>query len=74
VQYPFEKFRPFIFGGLGYMHIRQNPININYNDDFNIFPGPQLAFVSFFDQIPGQKLPDYCTVWLHLTYKPHNFE
>jgi opacity protein-like surface antigen len=56
VQYPFEKVRPFIVGGIGYMHIRQNPININYNDDFNIDPGPQLGTVSFFDQIPGQKL------------------
>ncbi|MCK4892949.1 MAG: autotransporter domain-containing protein [Calditrichia bacterium] len=55
-QYPFEKVRPYIVGGMGYMHIRQNPININYNDDFNIYPGPQQANVSFFDQIPGQKL------------------
>ena len=56
VQYPFEKLRPYIIGGVGYMHISQNPININYNDDFNIYPGPQQGGVSFFDQIPGQKL------------------
>lgn len=55
-QYPFEKARPYIMGGIGYMHISQNPININYNDDFNVPPGPQQGGVSFFDQIPGQKL------------------
>jgi opacity protein-like surface antigen len=56
VQYPFKKIRPYIIGGVGYMHVSQDPININYNDDFNVQPGPQQASVSFFDQIPGQKL------------------
>lgn len=56
IQYPFEKIRPYVIGGVGYMHVSQNPVNINYNDDFNVQPGPQQASASFFDQIPGQKL------------------
>ena len=47
IQYPFEKIRPYVIGGVGYMHVSQNPVNINYNDDFNVQPGPQQASFHF---------------------------
>ena len=47
-QFPHETFRPYLIGGIGYTHIGQDVININYYDDFNIPPIPLLGSVSFY--------------------------
>jgi len=52
-QFPHETFRPYAMGGIGYSHIGQDVININYYDDFNIPPIPLQGNISFYDQIPS---------------------
>jgi len=52
-QLPLGKLRPYLTVAGGYMRINQDPININYYDDFSVPPGPQQGVVSFYDRIPG---------------------
>jgi opacity protein-like surface antigen len=52
-QFPHKTFRPYAMGGIGYTHINQDVININYYDDFNIPPIPLQGNVNFYDQIPA---------------------
>ena len=52
-QFPLERIRPYILGGMGYMRVNQDVITISYYDDFNIPPLPQQGNVNFYDQIPS---------------------
>jgi hypothetical protein len=53
-QYPLPYITPYAAAGGGYMHMKQEVIDINYYDEPLSFVPPQQATITFFDRIPGR--------------------